>query len=144
MGLLLAPWLRVWMGVQDLISGPARSAPSSLVGTGMLAGLIHLIDRRPQLDGSDDSEAVLQVAEHAARMNACPPPAKVLLDCEWMPAELRHTTLDNLLLRVDKSGASRLGLSINFEAGVSWRHADIAYCEAPRLPVDRREQGREH
>ena len=28
----------------DLISGPARSAPSSLIGTGMLAGLIHLID----------------------------------------------------------------------------------------------------
>ena len=112
---------------RDLISGPARSAPSSLIGTGMLAGLIHLIDRCPQLDGSDDSEPVLQVAEHAARMNACPPPAKVLLDCEWMPEELRHTTLDNLLLRVDKSGASRLGLSINFEAGVSWRHADIAY-----------------
>ena len=77
---------------RDLISGPARSAPSSLIGTGMLAGLIHLIDRCPQLDGSDDSEPVLQIAEHAASMNACPPPAKVLLECEWMPVELRHTT----------------------------------------------------
>jgi hypothetical protein len=44
---------------------PSPAAPSALVGTGMLAGLIHLINRRPQLDGSDDSEPVLQVAEHA-------------------------------------------------------------------------------